>query len=73
MFDKLLRGLIPACVTFGPLFMTRIAETAAPEYGHRLVVSGMLMLVIGLIGIFRIISGQQKMIADLQSRLANGA
>ena len=73
MIDKLLWALIPACVTFGPLFMTRIAGTAAPQNNNNLVEEGVFMLSIGLIGIFRIISKQQKVIRSLESRLGKEA
>ena len=69
MLNKLLWAIIPACVTFGPLFMTRIAGTAAPQYGDRLVSTGVLMLSLGLVGICRIIARQQREIRDLETRL----
>jgi hypothetical protein len=73
MIDKLIWAVIPACITFGPLFMTRIVGTAAPQNGNRLLTGGVLMLSIGLIGIFRIISKQQKVIRTMQARLGKEA
>ena len=72
-FDKLLWGLIPACVTFGPLFMTRIAGSAAPENGNRLVTMGTFMLSIGLAGMFRIIAKQQRDIREFEAHLGNNS
>jgi len=69
MIDKLLGALIPVCITFGPIFMTRIAGTVAPQYGGHLVMVGVFMLLIGLVGIYRILSKQQKVIHDLQARV----
>ena len=66
MFDKLLWVLIPACITFGPLFLTRIAGTAPAQNGNQLVTEGMVMLTVGLVGMFRIISKQQKRIRALE-------
>lgn len=68
MFNKLLRATVPTCVTFGPLFMTRIAGTAAPRYGDDLVPPGVLMLSLGLVGICRIIASQQRAIRHLKDQ-----
>jgi hypothetical protein len=68
MFNKLLWEIIPACVTFGPLFMTRIAGTAGPRHGKGLEAIGLAMLVLGLVGICRLLAAQQKAIRDLETR-----
>jgi hypothetical protein len=64
--NKLLLAVTPACITFGPLFMTRIAGTARPDAGNALVFAGVVMLALGLIGMFRMILAQQKLIERLQ-------
>ena len=68
MFNKLLWAIIPACVTFGPLFMTRIAGTAGPRHGDHLEAIGLGMLILGLVGICRLLAAQQKAIRDLEMR-----
>jgi hypothetical protein len=65
--NKLLLAIVPACITFGPLFMTRIAGTARADAGNSLVFAGVAMLAVGLIAMFRIIVAQQKLIERLQA------
>ena len=65
--NKLLLAIVPVCVTFGPLFMTRIAGTTPPDAGNGLVTAGVLMLIAGLVVMFRIVVAQQKVIEKLQS------
>ena len=65
LLDKFFWIVIPSCLTFGPLFMTRIANTAPPEETTRLTSYGVCLLVIGLIGIFRILRKQQYAIDKL--------
>jgi hypothetical protein len=65
--NKLLLPIVPACITFGPLFMTRIGGTARADVGNNFVFAGAAMLAVGLIVMFRIIVTQQKLIERLQS------
>jgi hypothetical protein len=69
--SSLLWPFVPACITFGPLFMTKINGTASPEASEHLVSEGTLMLSIGLIGMFLFIQRQQKTIEKLQARLGS--
>ena len=69
MLDKFLLAMIPACVTFGPLFMTRIAGTAAPEKGNSLVTTGTFMVSVGLMLMYRTMQKQQKRIREMEERL----
>jgi hypothetical protein len=66
---KLLWPIVPACLTFGPLFMTRIAGSASPEIGSGLVLAGVFMLAGGLAILFAVVRGQQKAIEELQAKL----
>jgi hypothetical protein len=52
-------------VTFGPLFMTRIAGTVSPEKSGGLVFTGVAMLATGLVAMAKIIANQQKVIEKL--------
>jgi hypothetical protein len=68
---KLLWAMVPACVTFGPLAMTRIAGSARTEATY-LEGAGVLMLAAGLCVMFRVITRQTREIEalkrDLQAR-----
>lgn len=68
---KVIWAIVPVCITFGPLFMTRIAGTARADIGHRLEFSGVMMLAVGLVIIFRVITSQQKLIDRLLSEKRN--
>jgi hypothetical protein len=64
---KLAESCVPACITFGPLFMTRIAGTASTQVGDELVFAGVLMLAFGLCVMLSTIQKQQKLIAELRT------
>lgn len=63
--EKFFSAIVPACITFGPLFMTRIAGTARPEAGNNVVFAGVFMLVAGLCIMHRKLAMQQKLIEKL--------
>lgn len=63
----LIGSVVPACITFGPLFMTRIAGSASPEVGDELVFIGVTMLAVGLGIMFTRIEAQRREIAKLLS------
>ncbi len=58
--NKLLWSIVPACITFGPLFMTRIGGTARADWGDGLAFGGAFMLVAGLVIMFKAIAAQQR-------------
>jgi hypothetical protein len=64
--NKLL-WVVPACITFGPLFMTRIGGTARADVGVGLEFTGVCMLAAGLGVMFNVIVTQQKLIEKLQA------
>lgn len=66
--NKLLWSIVPCCITFGPLFMTRIGGWAAPEGGAWLVPTGVAMLVTGLLTMLTVFEQQQKRIGELQAQ-----
>jgi hypothetical protein len=65
--NKWFVAIVPVCVIFGPLFMTRIGGTVVPETGRTLVMVGVLMLAAGLVVMFRLVLAQQKVIETLQA------
>ena len=65
--DKLQLAVVPGCIAFGPLFMTRIAGSAKPEAGDSLVWLGVFMLSVSLGIMFNRIVRQQKLIEKLQA------
>ena len=68
MQKKFLWALVPACVTFGPLFMTRIAGTARTDATY-LVGIGVGMLAVGLCVMFRVLVSQTREIEELKHSL----
>ena len=56
---KLLWGIVPACISFGPLFMSGM------RYEDHLVIAGVLMLSAGLVIMFKTVADQQKLIEKL--------
>lgn len=71
--NKLLTSVIAPCITFGPLFMTRIAGSARADVGNGLVFAGVMMLATGLVLMMRIIASQQKLIEGLKVDRRNDA
>jgi hypothetical protein len=67
--NKLIWSLVPACFSFGPLFLTRINGSARPESAHFLETAGLIMLTFGLLVTFRVITRQQREIAELRESL----
>lgn len=75
--QEALRGLgmsmIPACITFGPLFMTRIAGSASNDASNALVFTGVLMLSFGLGMMYSTIESQRRTIAQLRAAREDAA
>ena len=59
MPGNLLWALVPACIIFGPLFMTRVGGTVRAEAPY-LVVTGAGMLVVGLVVMLRVLIQQSR-------------
>jgi hypothetical protein len=57
--------IVPACITFGPLFMTNIAGTASPEHGNLIVFTGVIMLSFGLGFMIQTIEHQRRRIEEI--------
>lgn len=58
----LILGIIPVCITCGPLSMTEA------NFSHRMVSFGGYLLVGGLMGMYLIICRQQKLIDELSNK-----
>jgi hypothetical protein len=65
----LIFSLVPACITFGPLFMTRLGGTSTSKWAPMV---GSFMLAIGLSIVFGVVAQQDKRIKDLQAKLKVG-
>ncbi|MBL8897104.1 MAG: hypothetical protein JNM84_05730 [Planctomycetes bacterium] len=66
-------SMVPACITFGPLFMTRIAGTASNDASTTLVFTGVLMLSFGLGTMYSTIESQRRTIAQLRAERETAA
>lgn len=62
MADKFLSAVTPACIVFGPLFLTK--------FPGRMSELGLCMLTLGLFSMLRVIRKQEKTIHDLEHRIA---
>lgn len=71
MPKKILWALVAPCITFGPLFMTRIGGRARTDAPY-LVEAGVGMLIIGLGVMFRMLVQQNHQIEELKRTLSNG-
>jgi hypothetical protein len=73
---KQIWSLVAPCITFGPLFMVMVGEhgysTGHPIFDHFFVVTGALMLVVGLAAMFKVITNQQALIEKLQTTPRSG-
>lgn len=65
----LLIAIVPACITFGPLFMTQIGGFAS-HTNYPLEALGSLLTMIGLGIMFRILMKQQETIKNLQLQIS---
>ena len=72
MPKKMLWALVAPCITFGPLFMTRIAGTARTDAPY-LVEAGVGMLVVGLVVMFRVLVHQSREIEELKRSLSGSS
>jgi len=60
-------GLIPACVTFGPAFMTRMGGTIESGLGAGVALLGTAMLVGGLLLMLELVLKQQAYLEKLNA------
>ncbi len=60
-------ALIPACICFGPLFMSRIGGLIDGSLGIASVWWGVANLTFGLFMMFELIAGQQAFIEKLRT------
>lgn len=63
MKKKILVALVPACITFGPLFMMGVVGTAPYQFTPML---GCFMVIVGLGIMFRMIMQQQSVIEKMR-------
>lgn len=63
-------AFIPACISFGPIAMTRMAGTVSGELSDTLVSVGGFMLMFGLYLMFGLIAKQQIYIEKLEEERA---
>ncbi len=56
-------ALLPACISFGPLLMTNMAGLIDHGWGVRML--GVLMLTIGLHGLFSLILEHRRVLNEL--------
>lgn len=64
--SKIVLGLVPACITFGPLFMTRIGGMARSD-ATNLEFTGAVMLSVGLGILFRYLMKLRRQVDELRS------
>jgi len=61
-------ALIPSCICFGPLFMSRIGGLADGSLGVALCWWGVVTLTFGLYLMFELIAEQQAFIEELRTK-----
>jgi hypothetical protein len=68
--NKLILAVVPSCIAFGPMFMVIAGAGRAsgdPVFAHIVMDCGAVMLALGLVAMFRIITKQQSLIEKLQA------
>ena len=68
---KFLIGVLALCLSFGPLFMTSFGGPAS-ESGIPISMIGSLMIMFGLMMMFRHMIKQDQLIKEMQSQIVDG-
>lgn len=68
-------SIVPACITFGPLFLTAALMTRLDPSSFELLwyFVGLLMTMFGLGALYRSVNDQRRVINDLERRFREAA